>query len=70
MVHSTMRIVDSLIRRQSSPVLKQILNRGHSQHKQQRKHRNLLSEDIEIRNPIETLDEDKVEIGDAMELLD
>lgn len=70
MVDATCRIIDSFVRRKTSPILEQILNCCHSEHEQQREHCNFFAEHIEFRHPVEELYEDEVEIGDPMKLLD
>lgn len=70
MVDSTRSVVDALIRREPATIFEQIFYRRDAQNKQKRQHRDFLAEHIEFRHPIEALNEDEVEISDAMELLD
>lgn len=54
----------------SAPVLEQVFNRCHPQHKQHRKHGDLLAESVDRRHPVQQHDKYEIQIGHPVELFE
>ena len=69
-IDSTLGVVDSFITEESSPIFKDVFNGSHSQHEYHRQHGDLLPKGVDGRDPVEKDNEEKIEIGEPVELLE
>ena len=69
-VNAASEIVDPLVAQVPSPVLEDVLDGGDGEHEDDGEHGDLLAEGVDRGHPVQEDDEEEVEVGESVKLLE
>lgn len=68
--HPARGVVDAFVAQVPAPVFEDVLDGRHTENEDDRHHGDLLAEGVDSRDPVEQNDEEEVEVGESVKLLE